>query len=124
MPIKNRDYQFINLQHFDSPDLPNSYINMDVNFMDRIELIGHYLNKFLIVNSGYRTNARNKNVKGSPSSSHLRGFACDIHCTTSRDRFDIITTAKKVGINRIGVYKSHIHLDRDIHKTSNVIWYV
>lgn len=64
-----------------------------------------------------------KKVKGSKSSSHLKGLAVDIRVISSTDRFKIINSLNSVGFNRIGVYKNFIHVDIDHDKTNNVIWY-
>lgn len=76
----------------------------------------------MVINSGYRTKEHNKSVGGRRNSSHLRGYAADIHCTNSRYRFLLISKLIEKGINRIGVYDTFIHADVDDKKSPNVIW--
>jgi len=61
-------------------------------------------------------------VGGTENSSHLRGFAADIHATSSADRFKILSALIEVGFNRIGIAKTFIHVDADPIKTKDVIW--
>ena len=74
------------------------------------------------VNSGARCINHNKNEKGSPTSSHLKGLAIDIGVTTDRERSIVIKAMLKVGITRIGIAKGFVHGDIDTTKSSNVIW--
>ncbi|WP_051184456.1 D-Ala-D-Ala carboxypeptidase family metallohydrolase [Desulfatiglans anilini] len=76
----------------------------------------------LIVTSGYRCPSHNAKVKGSPTSSHLRGLAADIFCPDSRSRFQIVESALKHGVTRIGIGKNFIHIDIDRQKDPQVIW--
>jgi len=76
------------------------------------------------INSGLRTKTENDALKDSVSdSSHLSGNAADIAITDSAKRFKIVSEALKLGINRIGVGETYIHLDIDTTKPANVIWH-
>jgi len=75
------------------------------------------------VNRAFSCVKHNLNVGGSPTSSHPKGLAIDIHCTSSIKRFIIIDALIKARITRIGVYKNFIHADYDLDKPQNVIWY-
>jgi uncharacterized protein YcbK (DUF882 family) len=74
------------------------------------------------INSGMRTVERNALVGGSKNSSHLRGLAIDVACDNSRDRFRLIEIFMLLGINRIGIAKTFIHIDIDPEKDHDVIW--
>ena len=74
------------------------------------------------VNSGYRTEVRNKKIGGVADSSHIKGLAVDISCTTSNDRFKLLGLLTKAGFKRIGIAKSFIHIDIDKDKSQNLIW--
>ncbi len=74
------------------------------------------------INSGTRCEQHNKNVGGSPTSSHVKGLAVDISVTTSADRDKILRALIKAGFKRIGIYKTFIHADIDTKKPTNVIW--
>lgn len=75
-----------------------------------------------VITSGYRCKNHNKEIGGSPTSSHSKGLAADIKCNTSRERFKIIQTLLLAGFTRIGVGKNFIHCDIDKEKDSNVLW--
>lgn len=76
----------------------------------------------VIVTSGYRCAAHNKQVGGSETSSHLKGLAWDVEAKTSRMRYRILNSAIRLGIHRIGIGKGFIHLDIDRQKDPRVIW--
>lgn len=76
-----------------------------------------------IINSGLRTKQENDKLKDSASdSAHLSGLAVDISIKDSIKRFKIITESLKLGINRIGVADTFVHLDIDKTKPASVVW--
>lgn len=75
-----------------------------------------------VINSGCRCVNHNKEVGGSPTSSHLKGLAADIKITGSRDRYDILSSLLTSGFTRFGVGESFIHADIDGAKAQEVIW--
>jgi len=75
------------------------------------------------LNSAVRCVKHNRDIKGSPTSSHLKGYAVDIHVENTFDRFKILHALMAVGFTRMGVYKNFIHCDDDSDKVQNVIWY-
>jgi zinc D-Ala-D-Ala carboxypeptidase len=75
-----------------------------------------------IINSGYRCSEHNPTAGGSPTSSHMKGLACDIKATNSRNRHDILQALFRHRFNRIGVYKTFIHVDIDNTKAQDVVW--
>ena len=77
---------------------------------------------FVIV-SGYRCSKHNQAIGSKPTSSHLSGLAADIACTSDTDRYRIIISCIAVGIKRIGIYRSFLHVDLDPKKSSRCIWY-
>lgn len=76
----------------------------------------------LIITSHYRTPEYNVKIKGSPTSAHLSGYAVDIACEHSDDRYALVQYALEEGIKRIGIYDKHIHIDVDLNKPHPVIW--
>lgn len=67
----------------------------------------------LIITSAYRPD---------PASSHSRRTAFDISCNSSRYRFELIRLLVTLGVNRIGVYPRHIHVDVDKQADQDVLW--
>jgi len=117
----------MNLKHFsinefDSPDLPNSGLNMDNDFLQMLDMAREIANIPFKINSGYRTKEHNKKVGGKSDSSHLVGKAVDIAYSNSRDRWIIITALQEAGFNRLGIAKTFVHTDSDETKSPNVIW--
>jgi uncharacterized protein YcbK (DUF882 family) len=114
--------KYFTLDEFDSPDLPNSGINMDANFLSMLDDARHMADIPFKINSGYRTQEHNSKVGGKDKSSHIVGKAADISCSTSRERWIIITALQDAGFNRIGIANNFIHVDSDENKSPNVIW--
>ena len=69
-----------------------------------------------------RCKAHNTNIKGSRTSSHLTGWAIDIACIDSMQRFKIVKELLGAGFTRIGIYSWGIHIDCDPSKTEEVLW--
>ena len=63
-----------------------------------------------IINSCYRSPAKNKRVGGSPNSMHLFGRAVDITCTLPSTRAVIMKAALSLGLT-VGVMRDALHLD-------------
>ena len=75
-----------------------------------------------VINSGYRTKARNEEVGGVENSAHLKGLAVDLRCRNSRERAIMIKALQKAGFSRIGIAKTFIHVDIDASKPQEVYW--
>ena len=111
------------LDEFDSPDKPGSGANMDADFLEMLDEARQRCGIPFRINSGFRTVAHNRKVGGVSNSSHLRGYAADIHCTESRHRFHMIRALLSVGFDRIGIGSTFIHVDNDPAKADDVIWH-
>ena len=114
--------KYFNYSEFDSPDVQGSGQMMDIDFLQLLDEARDRFDKPITINSGYRTPAHNESVGGTEKSSHLKGLAVDVACIASRDRFDLINIFLDLGINRIGIADTFIHIDVDPEKSSNVIW--
>ncbi len=80
------------------------------------------VHRVMIITSGYRCEAHNREVDGVEDSAHMKGLAADIKCEDSSYRFLLITALMKVGFKRIGIYNSFIHCDLDETKDQKVMW--
>lgn len=107
---------------FDSPDKPRSGLKMKQSTLDLVDETRHIAGIPFIITSGFRTASHNKKVGGVDSSAHTRGYAVDIKCNNSTNRYIIINAALQAGFNRIGIASTFIHLDNDPSKAKNVIW--
>ncbi len=115
-------HMFFEYSEFDSPDEKNSYMNMDVAFLNRLSKARELAAIGFKITSGYRSPAHNTKVGGVPSSSHTVGRAVDIYAPTSTQKYLIINALLQAGFNRIGVAKNFIHVDDDPSKSEDVIW--
>ena len=107
---------------FDSPDLKGSGSLMNCDFLKKLDEARRIADIPFVINSGFRTVRRNKDVGGKSDSSHLKGLAVDINCTDSRSRYYMITALISAGFTRIGIGDSFIHVDDDKEKSPDVIW--
>lgn len=114
---------FFKSSEFDSPDAPGSGELMQDVFMRRLVYARECARVPFIINSGYRTAKHNRNVGGVTDSAHTKGYAADIHIVDDTSRFKIVRALFSAGFNRIGIYKTFVHVDCDIAKKGNVIWY-
>lgn len=64
-----------------------------------------------VINSGSRSEKRNRQVGGKPDSTHLYGRACDIRASSSREKFFIVKSLLLAGFTRVGIYENFIHVD-------------
>lgn len=81
------------------------------------------------ITSGTRCVQHNRNVGGSPISSHLfdksigeSSLAADIAIESNKNRFIILSSLLSVGFKRIGISRSFIHADVDNKKPTMIIW--
>lgn len=114
--------KYFNYSEFDSPDVQGSGQMMDRDFLDLLDIARNRFEKPMHINSGFRTPAHNESVGGTEKSSHLKGLAADIACNNSVDRFYLIDIFLDLGVNRIGIADTFIHIDVDPDKSPNVIW--
>lgn len=115
-------HMFFEYSEFNSPDEIDSYINMDVAFLNKLSKARELAAIGFKITSGYRSPAHNAKVGGVPSSSHTIGRAVDIYAPTSTQKYIIINALLQVGFNRIGIAKNFIHVDDDPSKSEDVIW--
>jgi zinc D-Ala-D-Ala carboxypeptidase len=100
----------------------NNELNMDEEFLQRLDEAREYAGIPFIINSAWRSKEDNKRVGGKPNSSHLKGLAVDIKATNSRQRGLILDALRSVGFSRIGIAKTFIHVDLDFDKDQDVTW--
>lgn len=100
-------------------------LKIDPRIVKIIQYIRDKYNKPITVTSAYRCPEYNSQIGGVPNSAHVRGYALDISCTTSQDRYRLLNILLNMGLPRIGIASNFIHIDIDpdkYEKTGNVIW--
>ena len=97
-------------------------VDMDKGFMDRLNAARGIAGIPFVINSAYRCEKHNEFVGGKNFSSHLYGYAADISCLSSLSRYKILKALCAVRFNRIGIYKTFIHVDSDPNKVGEVMW--
>ena len=110
------------LYEFDSPDEKGSGDSMCPTTLQMLDDARAIAGIPFKINSGFRTKSHNAYVGGKEKSSHLYGYAVDIHCTNSRGRAIIIDALRKAGFTRFGIGNTFIHTDNDPDKDANVVW--
>ena len=76
-----------------------------------------------VINSGYRTVAKNAEVDGVEDSGHIKGEAVDLRARNSTEHFLITKGLLLAGFTRISrKYPLHIHCDISKDKAQNVLF--
>jgi len=92
--------------------------------MQLVEALQRARNEFgsITITSGVRCPGHNRKVGGQQFSSHLNGWAADLHCFHSTYRFKLVEALRRAGFSRLGIAQSFVHVDCDPNKTPGVIW--
>ena len=117
-----RRFKWFKTSEFDSPDKEGSGKYMEAIVIEKLDLARDIYGAPMIVTSGFRTIEHNKLVGGSSSSSHLLGWAVDVHCASSHKRFLMLEAMLDAGFNRIGIGDDFLHVDCDPEKPDLLIW--
>lgn len=96
---------------------------MDQRFLDTLDAMRAQAGIPLVLNCAYRSVAHEKARGRSGNSAHTKGLAADIRCNSSATRWKIVTAALALGIRRIGIDKSYVHVDIDGTLPQDVIWH-
>ena len=120
-------YKYFKLSEFDSPDLKGSGKNMKDEFVKLLDDSREIAGIPFRITSGFRPQSHHDDLgrrgyKTARRSAHLKGYAADISCQNSRDRWLIVNSLLLVGFNRIGIGSTFIHVDNDPEKSQNCIW--
>lgn len=120
-------YKNFKASEFDSPDLKGSGKNMKDEFMEPLQEAREIADIPFKINSGYRTEAYHKELgergyKTAKVSAHCEGYAADIACNNSKDRWLIVGSLLLAGFTRIGIADTFIHVDNSPTKTEHRIW--
>ncbi len=103
--------KYFKSSEFDSPDLVGSGERMQIEFMRRLEAAREIAGIPFVINSGFRTRARNKAVGGAANSTHLAGWAADISAVTPSIFETILQACILAGFPRFGIMETALHVD-------------
>ena len=97
--------------------------DMKKEFLEMIDLARYYSQIPYKLNSGFRCQDHNDSLSQSKkTSSHIKGYAADIHCVDSKSRALILGGLMEAGFTRIGIAKTFLHADCDPDKPMGVVW--
>lgn len=91
--------------------------------VDSLYSIQRLINEGLEITSGFRSVEWEHSRGRFGSSSHTKGLAVDVLAVSSSLRYRIVCAAMFLGIPRIGVGKSFVHLDIDKGKSCPCMWH-
>ena len=117
-----KKYKYFKISEFDSPDREGSGDMMEEDFLERLDLVRDLYGAPIQVTSGYRTIEHNERVGGVKNSSHLLGWAADLHVGNSRNRYMLLNACLEAGFLRIGIGANFIHVDCDPEKSQVQMW--
>lgn len=94
---------------------------VDPVLLNRLEGLRSKYGKAIYITSGWRCEPYNTQVGGAPDSAHLDGQAADLFCTSSRDRYNLLSNA--IGLfHRIGIGTTFVHVDVSTSHQQELIW--
>lgn len=96
--------------------------NISLELVKKLENMRKTLKRPIIIISGVRCLKHNSGEGGVSGSAHVDGLAVDIAVNSGSERLEIITNALFVGITRIGVANTFVHIDIDKSKPIDVLW--
>ena len=109
---------------------PCNHIDCDApqptqSLLDVLDRIREIYAKPISISSGPRCKKHNdsKKVGGVKDSEHLTGEGADLVCNTSLDRWNMLNAILQVGVTRIGIGKTFLHVGvDDISHATKMIW--
>lgn len=100
----------------DGAQMPDNILVNVVKLACNLQRLRDTIGKPIIINSGYRSEAHNRSVGGSPNSQHLTGKAADIR-VSGMTSVEIAKEIEKLIIEGemlqggIGIYDTFVHYD-------------
>lgn len=103
---------------------PCSIDDMQQNFLTLLDAIRERAGVPLVLNSAYRSRDYERSKGRSGNSAHTLGLAVDIRCYNTATRWRIIKAAMSLGVSRIGIGDTFVHIDTGGSRglPPNVLW--
>lgn len=94
--------------------------DMDEAFLLKLDDARSICSVPFVINSAYRTPEYEREHDRPGTSSHCKGLAVDLRCTSAGNRLKMLLALMAVGFRRIGLYSTFIHVDMDVSKKSSI----
>ena len=96
--------------------MSNDVLQNISNLAKEVQIIRDALGKSIVINSGYRSPAHNKEVGGVANSEHVQGKAADLNPqgATPKQLYDLILkliAEGKIYNGGVGLYNTFVHYD-------------
>ena len=115
-------YKYFSDKEFKNCTPTCSINDMNVEFMEKLDLLRERAGIPLVINSAYRSKEWDLSKGRSGNGAHTKGLAVDIRCNNSHNRYLILKYALEIGFRRIGISDTFIHVDDDSSLPQGVIW--
>lgn len=112
--------RFFKPEEFEKANPSCSIDQMDEEFLLQLDDARAICSVPFIITSAYRSVDYEKSRERSGSSSHCKGLAVDLVCTSGKSRLKMVLALMAVGFRRIGIYKNFIHVDLDYSKSPSI----
>lgn len=97
--------------------------DMEQDALDMFDDIRRRAGIPMVLNCAYRSQEWDKAKGRSGNGAHTKGYAIDVRCVDSANKYKIVKAALECGCPRIGIYRTFVHLDCDPTLPQNIIWY-
>tara|TARA_Y100000758_G_scaffold285077_1_gene234954 strand:+ start:258 stop:668 length:411 start_codon:yes stop_codon:yes gene_type:complete len=95
---------------------------ISMELVEKLELARIEYGRSMKINSGIRCRVHNRSIGSKDTSSHIKGLAADVACTSMEERHNLLEIFLK-HFKRVGIHKVFIHVDVDNQKTNGVFVY-
>lgn len=98
--------------------------NLHPDLLEKLTFLEKAMGFELNINSGYRDPTHNTDVGGVPESEHTYDPAegADVLCLRSSTRFKMVKTLLAMGVTRIGIGQTFVHVGIAKDKPQDVLW--
>lgn len=100
-------------------------INLHPELLSVLQQLEQRMGFELNINSGYRDPSHNEDVGGVPDSEHTYDPAegADVLCLRSVTRFKMLKVLFEMGVERIGIGQTFVHVGIATDKPQQVCWH-
>lgn len=113
-------FRYFKPEEFEKATPACSIDDMNEGFLQLLDDARSLCSVPFIINSAYRSKEYEASKGRAGTSSHCKGLAVDLRCSSPRNRFKMVIALISVGFRRIGVYPTFIHVDMDPAKPSSL----